>query len=45
MVEAIFMKHLSVRPYVYPLIIARQRLGKNVTAEINTQATTELLAA
>jgi hypothetical protein len=25
--------------YVYPLIVARQRLGRNVTAITNTQAT------
>jgi hypothetical protein len=31
--------------YVYPPIVARQRLGKNVTAATNTHATIELLDA
>jgi hypothetical protein len=35
--------NLSVCLYVYPLIVARQRLGRNVTAAMNTQATTEEL--
>jgi hypothetical protein len=29
--------HQSVCLYVYPLIVARQRLGKNVTAATNTR--------
>jgi hypothetical protein len=33
--------HQSVCLYVYPPIVARQRLGKNVTAATNTQATIE----
>jgi hypothetical protein len=28
--------HQYVRPYVYPTIVARQRLGKSVTAATNT---------
>jgi hypothetical protein len=35
--------HQSVCLYVYPLIVARQRLGKNVTAATNTHATIEEL--
>jgi hypothetical protein len=35
--------HQSVCLYLYPLIIARQRLGKNVTAVTKTQATIEEL--
>jgi hypothetical protein len=35
--------HQSVCLYVYPPIVARQRLGKNVTAAINTHATIEEL--
>jgi hypothetical protein len=35
--------HQSVCLYVYPLIVARQRLGKNITAETNTQVTIEEL--
>jgi hypothetical protein len=31
--------HQSVSVYVNPLIVARQRLGKNVTAATNTHAT------
>jgi hypothetical protein len=37
--------HRSVCLYVYPPIVARQRISKNVTAETNTQVTTELLDA
>jgi hypothetical protein len=29
--------------YVYPPTVASQRLGKNVTAAMNTHATTEML--
>jgi hypothetical protein len=35
--------HRFVCLYVYPPIVARQRLGKNVTAAKNTQATIEEL--
>jgi hypothetical protein len=36
--------HQSVCLYVYPLnVVARQRLGKNVTAATNTHATIEEL--
>jgi hypothetical protein len=35
--------HQSLCLCVYPLIVARQQLGKNVTAVTNTPATTELL--
>jgi hypothetical protein len=35
--------HRSVCLYVYPLIVARQRLRKNVTAVTNTHATIEEL--
>jgi hypothetical protein len=35
--------HQSVCIYVYPLIVARQRLGKKVTAATNTNATIEKL--
>jgi hypothetical protein len=35
--------HQSVCLYVYPPIIARERLGKNVTAAMNTHATIEEL--
>jgi hypothetical protein len=31
--------------YVYPLLIARQRLGRNVTAAANTYATIEQLTS
>jgi hypothetical protein len=31
--------HQSVCLYVYPLIVGRQRLGKDVSAAKNTQAT------
>jgi hypothetical protein len=31
--------HQSLCPYVYPSLISRQRLGKIVTAALNTQAT------
>jgi hypothetical protein len=34
--------HQSVRVYVYPLIVARQQFGKNVTAAMNTHATIKL---
>jgi hypothetical protein len=38
--------HQSECPYVYPPIVARQRLGKRVTAATNTHATVkELLDA
>jgi hypothetical protein len=33
----------SVCLYVYSPVVARQRLGKNVTAAVNTHATTEEL--
>jgi hypothetical protein len=33
--------HQSVRLYVYAPIVARKRLGKNVTAATNAQATME----
>jgi hypothetical protein len=33
----------SVCLYVYPFIVARQRLGKNITVATNTQATIEEL--
>jgi hypothetical protein len=33
----------SVCIHVYPPIVARQQLGKNVTAAMNTHATTEEL--
>jgi hypothetical protein len=36
--------HQSVCLYVYPRVIARQRLGKNVTAETNTHETIEELS-
>jgi hypothetical protein len=35
--------HPSVRLYVYPLIVARQRLGENFTAATNTYAKIEEL--
>jgi hypothetical protein len=35
--------HQSLCVYVYPSILARQRLGKNITAATNTHATTEEL--
>jgi hypothetical protein len=35
--------HQSVCLYVYPLIVARQLVGKNVTAATNTHATVEFL--
>jgi hypothetical protein len=35
--------HQSVCLYVYPLIVARQWLSKNVTAATNTHVTIELL--
>jgi hypothetical protein len=35
--------HQSVRLYVYPPIVARQRLGKNVTAATNTYGTIKKL--
>jgi hypothetical protein len=35
--------HQSLCLYVYPLIVARQRLGRNVIAATNTQVTTEEL--
>jgi hypothetical protein len=35
--------HQSVCLYVYPPIVARQRLGKNVTATTNTQVTIDEL--
>jgi hypothetical protein len=35
--------HQSVCLYVYPPIVAKQRLGKNVTAATNTHATIEEL--
>jgi hypothetical protein len=35
--------HQFVCLYVYPTLIARQRLGKSVTAATNTQATVEEL--
>jgi hypothetical protein len=35
--------HQSVRLYVYPANVARQRLGKNITAATNTHAAIELL--
>jgi hypothetical protein len=35
--------HQSVFLYVYPPIVARQRLGRNVTAVTNTHATIEEL--
>jgi hypothetical protein len=35
--------HQSLYLYVYPLIVAKQRLGKNVTAATNTHATIEEL--
>jgi hypothetical protein len=35
--------HQSVCLYMYPLIVARQRLGENVTAETNAHATIEEL--
>jgi hypothetical protein len=35
--------HQSVCLYVYPSIVARQRLGKNVTAETKTLAAIEEL--
>jgi hypothetical protein len=37
--------HQSVCLYVYPLIVARQRIGNNVTAATNTQTIKELLEA
>jgi hypothetical protein len=33
--------HQSMCPYVYPSIVARQWLGKNVTAATNTYTTKE----
>jgi hypothetical protein len=42
MPEPIFMK-LGMCVYVYPFIVARQRLGKNVTAATNAQVTIEEL--
>jgi hypothetical protein len=41
----IILSHQSVCLYVYALIVAGQRLGKNVTAASNTHATIELLDA
>jgi hypothetical protein len=35
--------HPSVCLYVYPPIVARQRLGKNVTEATNTHTTIDLL--
>jgi hypothetical protein len=35
--------HQSVCLYLYPAIVARQRLGKNITAATNTHATIEEL--
>jgi hypothetical protein len=37
--------HQSVCLYVYPPIVARQRLGKKFTGATNTHATIELLDA
>jgi hypothetical protein len=37
------LSHQSVFLYVYPLLVARQRLGKNITAATNTHATIEEL--
>jgi hypothetical protein len=39
------LSHRSVYLYVYPSVVARQRLGKNVTPATNTHATIELLNA
>jgi hypothetical protein len=35
--------HQSVYLYVYPTVVARQRLSKNMTAAMNTHVTEELL--
>jgi hypothetical protein len=40
---SINLSHQSVCLYVYPLIVAKQRLGKKVTAANNTHSTTEEL--
>jgi hypothetical protein len=37
------ISHQSVCPYMYSPLVARQRLGKNVTAATNTQAAIEEL--
>jgi hypothetical protein len=37
------MPPISLCVYVYPLNVARQGLGKNVTAATNAQVTTEQL--
>jgi hypothetical protein len=41
--EPISKAHLYVCLYVYPLIVARHLLGKNVTAATNTYATIQKL--
>jgi hypothetical protein len=37
------LSHQSVCLYVYPLLVARQRLGKNITAGTDKHATIEEL--
>jgi hypothetical protein len=43
--ELIYSSRQSVCLYMYPPIVGRQRLGKNVTTAKNTHATIELLDA
>jgi hypothetical protein len=41
----VYPSHHSVCLYVYPSVVTRQQLGKNVTAVMNTHATKELMDA